>query len=115
MATLDPTIHRDAEGRVVLTPEQAEALARWWVDDDDDSVAPVLAAEIQRDWEGVVVADALARYVLATAPIVRAAVAQEAAVRSHFSGGDTSWLMVGDARADTEAAVRAWREAGGGE
>lgn len=111
---IDTTIRRDADGCVALTPGQAEALARWWVDDDDDSVAPVLAAEIQRGWEGMVVADALARYVLATAPIVRAAVEQAPA-----GGGSladlAAWTAWTRAARHTGAAVRAWREAGGGE
>lgn len=107
---IDTTIHRDADGRVALTPEQAEALALAEATREYGPAIPLLQA-IRAAGDAPPLA--IARYVLATAPIVRAAVAQADAVVEWREGGlrSTAFAAWMDSTKVTEAAVRAWPEA----
>lgn len=68
MATTTIELTRDDAGHVTLTPVQAAAVARWYLDDDAfGEVLPGIG-------DDVAACDALARYVLRTTPVVGAAV-----------------------------------------
>lgn len=95
---IDTTIHRDADGRVALTTEQAEALARWLARPTHPAGPDVAAIIGASGGETVTL---LARWVENWAPVVRAAEAQAVALDAV---GRDEWVYATDA---TEAAVRA--------
>ena len=122
---VDATIHRDAEGRAVLTTEQAVLCARYeemlhtaGLGLDDEQWEAVYAIEAELGGTGELFA-ALARWVLRWAPVVQAAQAQEEAI-SHMTakpGGASVWTESDYARWQgatdaTERAVRAARGEG---
>lgn len=84
------TLTRNADGHVALTPEQASAVARALIFGAEDDLE--VCREIIRLWAGgdvataedvgASVADALARYVLAVAPMVQAAAVYRDAVEA---------------------------------
>lgn len=129
---IDATIHHDAEGRAVLTHEQAEALARMQTAPATragqmykDAAYPFARALVEEaeatgmPYPEMEIEYALARYVLRWAPVVRAAEAQEEAI-SHMTakpGGASVWTESDYARWQgatdaTERAVRAARGEG---
>lgn len=100
----------------VLTTEQAVALARWWLA-ADGTPAPGWPEDSLGLVDATPPLDAIARTILAWAPVVAAAEAQTdawAAANGKPNAEpleDDDWV---DATGDTEAAVRAMRAAGGG-
>lgn len=109
---LDTTIHRDpATGAVMLTTEQAAALARWYLTEGEGLLCEdgdyAVARAIIDAWTGGLgegIPGAISRWVLRNAPVVRAAEAQEEAGRIEENGevsDQPAWI---DRCSDTEGA-----------
>lgn len=101
---IDTTIHRDAEGRAMLTVEQAEALARCDVPPYGSEEDRQFRWDLERD-HGNGAVTSLARWVLRWAPVCRAAEALSDPPRLNSDSGVREvW--------DVVAAVRAARGEG---
>lgn len=116
MVAIDTTIHRDAEGQVMLTTEQAEAWARYVAvpataagTQQRNAMLPFVTA-LSRSFEAdgwdfpeLGIESALARWVLLNAPVVLAA--QQAEYDYGHRGAGAGWWGI-------MAAVRAARGEG---
>lgn len=109
--TTAPVLARDADGHVLLTPDQAAAVAEWRMTPGGGDTPLVNAIYSAGD----ATAHALARYVLSVAPVAAAAVRQARAWDALDAGDHASIVLGAGQRARlwmracdvTESTVRA--------